>query len=35
MTADKDNNKKFNKIVNELFVRGRKLNFLIVLITHK
>ena len=35
MIADMDNNEKLNKIVNELFVRGRKLNIFIVLIKHK
>ena len=35
MIADMDNNEKLNKILNELFVRGRKLNIFIVLIKHK
>ena len=33
MTADMITNKKFNPIVTELFIRGRKLNILIVFIT--
>ena len=33
MIADTINNKKFNQIVTELFIRGRKLNISIVFIT--
>ena len=33
MIADTINNKKLNPIVEELFIRGRKLNISIVLIT--
>ena len=33
MTADMINNKKLNSVVTELFVRGRKLNISIALIT--
>ena len=33
MTADLINNKNLNLIVNELFIRGRKLNILIVFVT--
>ena len=33
MIADMINNKKLNPIVKELFIRGRKLNISIVLIT--
>ena len=33
MTADMITNKKLNPIVTELFIRGRKLNILIVFIT--
>ena len=33
MIADIINNKKFNPIVTELFIRGRKLNISIVFIT--
>ena len=33
MIADMINNKKLNSIVTELFIRGRKLNISIVLIT--
>ena len=33
MIADMINNKKLNKIVTELFIRGRKLNISIVFIT--
>ena len=33
MTADMINNKKLNPVVTELFIRGRKLNILIVFIT--
>ena len=33
MIADKQNNEKPNKIVNELFFRGRKLNIYLVFIT--
>ena len=33
MIADMVNNKKLNPIVTELFIRGRKLNISIVLIT--
>ena len=33
MIADVINNKKLNPIVTELFIRGRKLNISIVLIT--
>ena len=33
MIADMINNKKFNSIVTELFIRGRKLNISLVFIT--
>ena len=33
MIADMINNKKLNSIVNELFIRGRKINISIVFIT--
>ena len=33
MTADMITNKKLNPVVTELFIRGRKLNILIVFIT--
>ena len=33
MIADMINNKKLNPIVTELFIRGRKLNIYIVIIT--
>ena len=33
MIADMINNKKLNPVVTELFIRGRKLNILIVFIT--
>ena len=33
MTSDMINNKKFNPVVTELFIRGRKLNIAIVFIT--
>ena len=33
MIADVINNKKFNPVVTELFIRGRKLNMSIVFIT--
>ena len=33
MTADLESNKKLSPIVNELFSRRRKLNFLLVLIS--
>ena len=33
MIADMHNNEKLNKIVNELFIRGRKLNISLVFIT--
>ena len=33
MIADMINNKNFNPVVTELFIRGRKLNSLIVFIT--
>ena len=33
MIADMINNKKVNPVVNELFIRGRKLNIFIVFIT--
>ena len=33
MIADMSNNEKLNKIVNELFIRGRKLNISIVFMT--
>ena len=33
MIADLINNKKFNPVVTELFIRGRKLNISIVFIT--
>ena len=33
MIADLHSNKKFNPIVTELFIRGRKLNFSLVFIT--
>ena len=32
MVSDMINNKKLNSIVNELFIRGRKVNILIVFI---
>ena len=35
MIADMDNNEKRNKILSQLFVRGRKLNIFIVFIMHK
>ena len=34
MIAETHSNKKLNPIVTELFLRGRKLNFSIVFITH-
>ena len=34
MIADMLNNKKFNPVVTELFIRGRKLNISLVLIAH-
>ena len=33
MITDMINNKKFNSVVTELFIRGRKLNISIVFIT--
>ena len=33
MITDMDNNEKLNKIVTELFIRGRKLNIYLVFIT--
>ena len=35
MIADMINNKKFNPVVTELLIRGRKLNISIVFITHR
>ena len=34
MIADMLNNKKYNPVVTELFIRGRKLKISLVLITH-
>ena len=34
MIADMINNKKLDPVVTELFIRGRKLNISIVVITH-